>query len=176
MSKKTNYTLRLILGMYLTFIGINLIRETVASQPSDFAFKIFMGIAFAVIGAGYVIWIIKRMVAFKKSEHEEQKREEAAEAALRKMEQRRERVMVQSRTAPMPSPAELEIGLKDIKAKSNTETVPSSKEPDQKESEMKTAKQTEATVKETIVKSSVSLDIGEDEETNENEETYYEEK
>ena len=84
MNKKTNYILRLMLGMYLAFIGVNLIRETLAAHPSDLAFKLFMGIIFAIIGAGYTIWIIKRMVSSKKAEQEEQKREEAAEAALKK--------------------------------------------------------------------------------------------
>ena len=86
MNKKTNYILRLMLGMYLAFIGVNLIRETLAAHPSDLAFKLFMGIIFAIIGAGYTIWIIKRMVSSKKAEQAEQKREEAAEAALKKME------------------------------------------------------------------------------------------
>lgn len=66
MNKKTNYILRLMLGMYLAFIGVNLIRETLAAHPSDLAFKLFMGIIFVIIGAGYTIWVIKRMVSSKK--------------------------------------------------------------------------------------------------------------
>ena len=122
MNKKTNYILRLMLGMYLAFIGVNLIRETLAAHPSDLAFKLFMGIIFAIIGAGYTIWIIKRMVSSKKAEQEEQKREEAAEAALKKMEQR---VLTQSRTAPMPSPAELEAGMKELKQDSKEDNTES---------------------------------------------------
>ena len=59
------------------------------------------------------------MVSSKKAEQEEQKRAEAAEAALQKMEQRRQRVLTQSRTAPMPSPAELEAGMKELKQGNN---------------------------------------------------------
>ncbi len=125
MNKKTNYILRLMLGMYLAFIGVNLIRETLAAHPSDLAFKLFMGIIFVIIGAGYTIWIIKRMVSSKKAEQEEQKREEAAEAALQKMKQRRQRVLTQSRTAPMPSPAELEAGMKELKQDSKEDNTES---------------------------------------------------
>lgn len=156
MNKKTNYILRLVLGMYLTFIGVNLVRETLASHPSDLAFKIFMGVIFIIIGAGYAIWIIKRMLASKKAEQEELKREEAAEAAIRKMEQRRERVMVQSRTAPMPSSSELEAGAQKIEQE-NT----SSNHVDI------------VNAKETVVKSSVTLDINDTEDEEEND---YEEK
>ena len=105
MNKKTNYILRLMLGMYLAFIGVNLIRETLAAHPSDLAFKLFMGIIFVIIGAGYTIWIIKKMVSSKKAEQEEQK----------------QRVLTQSRTAPMPSPAELEAGMKELKQGNNEE-------------------------------------------------------
>lgn len=111
-----------MLGMYLAFIGVNLIRETLAAHPSDLAFKLFMGIIFAIIGAGYTIWIIKRMVSSKKAEQAEQKREEAA---LKKMEQRRQRVLTQSRTAPMPSPAELEAGMKELKQDSKEDNTES---------------------------------------------------
>lgn len=165
MNKKTNYILRLILGMYLTFLGINLIRETLVSHPSDLAFKIFMGIIFIVIGAGYAIWIIKRMIASKKAKQEEQKREEAAEAALRKMEQRRERVIVQSRTAPMPSKEELEASLSG--ATSIKDTASS------KDEKLYNNTATHASAKETVVKPSVSIDI---DDTQNEEENDYEEK
>ena len=165
MNKKTNYILRLILGMYLTFLGINLIRETLVSHPSDLAFKIFMGIIFIVIGAGYTIWIIKRMVASKKAEQEKQKREEAAEAALRKMEQRRERVIVQRRTAPMPSKEELESNLSG--ATSVKDNASSNNEKPFNDMT------THTSAKETMVKPSVSIDI---DDTKNDEENDYEEK
>ena len=179
MNKKTNYILRLVLGMYLTFIGINLVRETIVSRPSDLAFKIFMGVIFIIIGVGYAIWIIKRMLASKKAELEEQKREEAAENALRKMQLRKERVSAQSRTAPMPSSSQLEAGIKKMEqkeAKDNDDAVSrkdivSESDVEQKPN-MEEVKKSAA--KETIVRSSVSLDI--DDDTEDEEETDYEEK
>ena len=46
-------------------------------------------------------------------------------AALKKMEQRRQRVLTQSRTAPMPSPAELEAGMKELKQDSKEDNTES---------------------------------------------------
>lgn len=122
MNKKVNYILRIVLGLYLAFVGGKLTREMLMERPSDMAFKLFMGAVFIAVGLGYVIWIIKSMAAEKKKEQEEERKAEAAEAAERKIKQRRERAREQSRTAPMPSQSEIVQGMAVLGEKDISET------------------------------------------------------
>lgn len=132
------YILRVIMGGYLAFIGGNLIREMMIEKPSDMTFKIFMGVLFLIVGLGYTIWTIKNVVSEMKNEMEEQKREAAAQEAVRKLEEKRKRDLMKFRTAPMPSESEIVKGTVTLKEEKEKDTEEKIEKETKKESEKDT--------------------------------------
>lgn len=71
MNKKSWYVLRIVVGLYLTYLGIKLITGVMAERPGNMVFVLFMAGIFIVIGILYAISAIKKVLALKNEESEE---------------------------------------------------------------------------------------------------------
>ena len=65
MSKKSWYVLRIVAGLYLTYLGINLIRGVVADKPENQMFMLFMAGIFIIVGVLYAASSIKKVWAMR---------------------------------------------------------------------------------------------------------------
>ncbi|MBU3875509.1 hypothetical protein HGO97_006755 [Faecalicatena sp. AGMB00832] len=71
MNKKSWYVLRIVVGLYLTYLGIKLITGVMAERPGNMVFVLFMAGIFIVIGVLYAVSAIKKVLALKNEESEE---------------------------------------------------------------------------------------------------------
>ena len=59
MNKTPGLILRILLGAYLTYLGVDLIRTVIIENPTDMMMKAAMGVAFIVVGIWYAIWAVR---------------------------------------------------------------------------------------------------------------------
>lgn len=59
MNKKSGLILRIMLGAYLTYLGVDLVRTVMIEKPSDMVAKAAMGVAFVIVGICYAIWAVR---------------------------------------------------------------------------------------------------------------------
>nr|WP_288861975.1 hypothetical protein [uncultured Faecalicatena sp.] len=71
MNKKSWYVLRIVVGLYLTYLGIKLITGVMVERPGNMVFVLFMAGIFIVIGVLYAVSAIKKVLALKNEEAEE---------------------------------------------------------------------------------------------------------
>lgn len=65
MSKKSWYVLRIVAGLYLAYLGIDLIRNVMAQEPKNKLFMIFMAVIFLIVGVLYAASSIKKVWAMR---------------------------------------------------------------------------------------------------------------
>lgn len=114
MKNKSGLVLRIILGMYLVFLGGNLLTEMVKMKPSDYMLKSFLAVIFILVGIGYAFHNIKaiyKMVNEETEETPESHSEETAEDEVRFEKPQHDKTMF--RTAPMPSEEEIQNKLQE---------------------------------------------------------------
>ena len=114
MKNKSGLVLRIILGMYLVFLGGNLLTEMVKMKPSDYMLKSFLAVIFILVGIGYAFHNIKaiyKMVNEETEETPEPYSEETAEDEVRFEKPQHDKTMF--RTAPMPSEEEIQNELQE---------------------------------------------------------------
>lgn len=114
MKNKSGLVLRIILGMYLVFLGGNLLTEMVKMKPSDYMLKSFLAVIFILVGIGYAFHNIKaiyKMVNEETEETPEPHSEETAEDEVRFEKPQHDKTMF--RTAPMPSEEEIQNKLQE---------------------------------------------------------------
>lgn len=114
MKNKSGLVLRIILGMYLVFLGGNLLTEMVKMKPSDYMLKSFLAVIFILVGIGYAFHNIKaiyKMVNEETEETPEPHSEEMAEDEVRFEKPQHDKTMF--RTAPMPSEEEIQNKLQE---------------------------------------------------------------
>ena len=114
MKNKSGLVLRIILGMYLVFLGGNLLTEMVKMKPSDYMLKSFLAVIFILVGIGYAFHNIKaiyKMVNKETEETPEPHSEETAEDEVRFEKPQHDKTMF--RTAPMPSEEEIQNKLQE---------------------------------------------------------------
>ncbi len=114
MKNKSGLVLRIILGMYLVFLGGNLLTEMVKMKPSDYMLKSFLAVIFILVGIGYAFHNIKaiyKMVNEETEETPEPHSEETSEDEVRFEKPQHDKTMF--RTAPMPSEEEIQNKLQE---------------------------------------------------------------
>ena len=95
MNKKSGYALRIVLGGYLTYLGIRILSEMIQQRPSNMTLMSVLAVVFILVGVAYagnaicktfeidIKKQIAKMIAKRKAE---QKRK--AEEALQQIEER----------------------------------------------------------------------------------------
>lgn len=114
MKKKSGLVLRIILGMYLVFLGGSLLTEMVKMKPSDYMLKSFLAVIFILVGIGYAFHNIKAIYKMVNEETEETPGahlEETAADEVRFEKPQHDKTMF--RTAPMPSEEEIQKELQE---------------------------------------------------------------
>lgn len=114
MKKKSGLVLRIILGMYLVFLGGSLLMEMVKMKPSDYMLKSFLAVIFILVGIGYAFHNIKAIYKMVNEETEETQGshpEETAADEVRFEKPQHDKTMF--RTAPMPSEEEIQKELQE---------------------------------------------------------------
>ena len=91
MNKKSGYALRIVLGGYLTYLGIRILSEMIQQRPSNMTLMSVLAVVFILVGVAYagnaicktfeidIKKQIAKMIAKRKAE-QKQKAEEAAAA------------------------------------------------------------------------------------------------
>lgn len=96
MNKKSGYALRIVLGGYLTYLGIRILSEMIQQRPSNMTLMSVLAVVFILVGVAYagnaicktfeidIKKQIAKMIAKRKAE---QKRKAEEAAAAKKMSQ-----------------------------------------------------------------------------------------
>ena len=96
MNKKSGYALRIVLGGYLTYLGIRILSEMIQQRPSNMTLMSVLAVVFILVGVAYagnaicktfeidIKKQIAKMIAKRKAE---QKRKAEGAAAAKEMSQ-----------------------------------------------------------------------------------------
>lgn len=68
MNKKAGYAFRIVLGGYLAWLGIRMLIELSNERPSNMVSMGIISVVFTIIGAGYAIYCVKKVLDLKKEE------------------------------------------------------------------------------------------------------------
>lgn len=68
MNKKAAYALRIILGVYLAYLGVRILILMVREKPTDMIFMCAMSAVFIVVGGGYAVYCLKKLFDIRKGE------------------------------------------------------------------------------------------------------------
>lgn len=124
MNKKAVYAFRIVLGGYLAWIGVRLIFETTKEQPTNMIFMCVMGALFVLIGGGYAIYSLKKVLDIRKEERGAYGTESGAE-------EREPEEATESRSTP----AQLNMQATEIKPEPETAAEKAAKPDDKSEVE-----------------------------------------
>ena len=107
MNKKSGYALRIVLGGYLTYLGIRILSEMIQQRPSNMTLMSVLAVVFILVGVAYagnaicktfeidIKKQIAKMIAKRKAE-QKRKAEEAAAAKEMSQVQRAQRQKCQT--------------------------------------------------------------------------------
>lgn len=68
MNKKAGYALRIVLGVYLAYLGIRMLIQMADERPSNMVFISVMAVIFTVVGTAYAIYSVKKLWDVRKEE------------------------------------------------------------------------------------------------------------
>ena len=68
MNKKAAYALRIVLGAYLAFLGVKLIMQMMQEKPTNMIFICAMSVIFVIVGGGYAIYSLIKLLDIRKEE------------------------------------------------------------------------------------------------------------
>lgn len=104
MNEKSRLILRVVAGLYLAYLGIQMIRGLIADRPENFAFMAAMAVIFIVVGIGFVIFSAKNVIALKNEEPETEQEgeEDTKENSITETEENIETVEVNDQEAGKP--------------------------------------------------------------------------
>ena len=112
MNKKSGYALRIVLGGYLTYLGIRILSEMIQQRPSNMTLMSVLAVVFILVGVAYagnaicktfeidIKKQIAKMIAKRKAE---QKRKAEEAAAAKEMSQVTESTMTEVSDNTMPT-------------------------------------------------------------------------
>lgn len=112
MNKKSGYALRIVLGGYLTYLGIRILSEMIQQRPSNMTFMSVLAVVFILVGVAYagnaicktfeidIKKQIAKMIAKRKAE---QKRKAEEAAAAKEMSQVTESTTTEVSDNTMPT-------------------------------------------------------------------------
>ena len=112
MNKKSGYALRIVLGGYLTYLGIRILSEMIQQRPSNMTLMSVLAVVFILVGVAYagnaicktfeidIKKQIAKMIAKRKAE---QKRKAEEAAAAKEMSQVTESITTEVSDNTMPT-------------------------------------------------------------------------
>lgn len=112
MNKKSGYALRIVLGGYLTYLGIRILSEMIQQRPSNMTLMSVLAVVFILVGVAYagnaicktfeidIKKQIAKMIAKRKAE---QKRKAEEAAAAKEMSQVTESTTTEASDNTMPT-------------------------------------------------------------------------
>lgn len=121
MNKKSGYALRIVLGGYLTYLGIRILSEMIQQRPSNMTLMSVLAVVFILVGVAYagnaicktfeidIKKQIAKMIAKRKAE---QKRKAEEAAAAKEMSQVTESTTTEVSDNTMPTMLSEEDGKK----------------------------------------------------------------
>lgn len=68
MNKKAAFALRFVLGGYLAFVGVRLIIQMVREKPTNMILMCALSVVFVIVGGGYAIYSLKKLLDIRKEE------------------------------------------------------------------------------------------------------------
>ena len=68
MNKKAAFALRFVLGGYLAFVGVRLISQMVREKPTNMILMCALSVVFVIVGGGYAIYSLKKLLDIRKEE------------------------------------------------------------------------------------------------------------
>lgn len=107
MNKKSGLVLRIILGGYLTFLGVSLFIQVIQIRPSDLVLKGIIAVIFVLVGGAYVFINIKSVYKMVKAEAEEPEEMEKESKAPQFKKIQHDASLY--RTAPMPLQSDMTL-------------------------------------------------------------------
>lgn len=187
MNKKSGFVLRMVAGLYLSYLGIALFSQAMRDKPSDYMMKVVIAVIFLGVGIWYTIRNARELYRLTMGDPaDKDKKDEGSENDGKKEFPKPQHDKTKFRTAPMPvlredagkSLAETDLRTADLKEDKETDD-PEIKDPGDQETEEiskdetqknETAREEDANV--------IELDLAQEEETEKSEELEndYEEK
>lgn len=96
MDKKGMYIFRVILGGYLGYLGIKLLVQMSQEKPSNMILMSVMGALFVVVGVGYAIFSLKKVLDLRKGEESDESPAATEDEEADKEEKTQRRVNMQT--------------------------------------------------------------------------------
>ena len=96
MDKKGMYIFRVILGGYLGYLGIKLLVQMSQEKPSNMILMSVMGALFVVVGVGYAIFSLKKVLDLRKGEESDESSVATEDEEADKEEKTQRRVNMQT--------------------------------------------------------------------------------
>ncbi|HJB46361.1 MAG TPA: hypothetical protein H9713_06625 [Candidatus Mediterraneibacter surreyensis] len=96
MDKKGMYIFRVILGGYLGYLGIKLLVQMSQEKPSNMILMSVMGALFVVVGVGYAIFSLKKVLDLRKGEESDESPVATEDEEADKEEKTQRRVNMQT--------------------------------------------------------------------------------
>lgn len=90
MNGKNRMLFRVIAGGYLTYLGIDLLKNTISGQTDNPVMFGGFGGAFLIIGVGYILYSLKRYRSSEASEAEEIEDAECPEEETKELDDEKE--------------------------------------------------------------------------------------
>ncbi len=70
MNKKAFYAFRIVLGGYLAYLGAGILIQMINERPGNMAFMIIVAVIFLIVGAGYAVFSLKKVLDIRKEEQQ----------------------------------------------------------------------------------------------------------
>lgn len=70
-NRKTGYALRIVLGGYLAYLGVRLLLQMLEEKPSNMVVMSVAAVLFIIIGGGYALYSIKKVIDISRADREE---------------------------------------------------------------------------------------------------------
>ena len=197
MNKKSGFVLRMVAGLYLSYLGIALFSQAMRDKPSDYMMKAVIAVIFLGVGVWSTIRNIRALYQLTMGDSgDKHKKDASGETGSKKEFAKPQHDKTKFRTAPMPvlredagkSLAETDLHTADLKEDKETddseikdpgdqETEEIPKDETQKDETQKNETQKNETAREED-ENVIELDLAQEEETGKSEELEndYEEK
>ncbi len=103
MNKRSGLVLRMVAGMYLSYLGIAIFSQAVKDKPSDYVMKAVISVIFLGVGVWYMIRNIRALYRLTMGDPSDRKKEEGqSENSEKKEFAKPQHDKTKFRTAPMP--------------------------------------------------------------------------
>lgn len=180
MNKKSGFVLRMVAGLYLSYLGIALFSQAMRDKPSDYMMKVVIAVIFLGVGIWYTIRNVRELYRLTMGDQaDKDKKDEGSENDGKKEFPKPQHDKTKFRTAPMPvisedavkSMEETDLRAGEVKEDKETDD-PEIKDPETQETEQTKEKAGEEDP------DVIELDLAQEEETEKSEELEndYEEK